>query len=91
MMNAFLNVYDDVGGVVNNHYIDPLIAIDKKLLEEICSFLNLFDQTIKELSEAEGPTIHKMFHIRQLLLNHCQITFEDSSELSELKLFLSKF
>ena len=53
MMNAFLNVYDDIGGVVNNNYIDSLTAINNELLEEICGFLKLFDQAVEELSEEE--------------------------------------
>ena len=43
MVNVFLNVYDDIGGVINNNYIDLLTAIDKDLQEETYSLLKLFD------------------------------------------------
>ncbi|CAF1398655.1 unnamed protein product, partial [Didymodactylos carnosus] len=90
MLNVFDKVYVDVGGVINNNYMDYLSRIDKNLLEELCGFLVVFDQAIDQLSEEEQPTIHKVLPIRQLLLNHCEINSQDSSSLHELKIFLSE-
>jgi len=90
MLNVFDKVYDDLGGVVNNSHIDLLTYVDKKLLEELCGFLVLFDQAIDQLSEEKKPTIYKVLPVRQLLLNHCKINSGDSSGLQELKIFLGK-
>ncbi|CAF4626641.1 unnamed protein product, partial [Didymodactylos carnosus] len=50
MLNVFDKVYNDVGGVINNNYMDYLTRIDKNLLEELCGFLVVFDQAIDQLS-----------------------------------------
>lgn len=88
MLNVFLITYDDLGGVINNNFIDYLTGIDKELLEELCNFLELFDQVINQLSDEERPTMHKVLPLRQLLLDHCEIKAEDSDGLKELKFFL---
>ncbi|CAF3641083.1 unnamed protein product [Rotaria socialis] len=88
MLNVFLNVYDDLNGVLNSVHMDYLSNVDKELLEEICGFLKTFDEAINQLSEEERPTIYKVLPIRQALLNHCQVTHKNSSELKELKSFL---
>jgi hypothetical protein len=90
MLNVFLNVYDDLGGVLNNNFMDYLSGVDKEVLEELCVFLKLFDQAIDQLSEEERPTMHKVLPIRQLLLNHCELQSDDSVGLMELKVFLGK-
>ncbi|CAM4863240.1 unnamed protein product [Rotaria socialis] len=90
MLEVFLDVYDELTGVINNAFMANLAAIDKELLEELCAFLKLFDQAIDELSEEEKPTMHKVIPIRQLLLNHCDLKYEDSGELKQLKCFVGK-
>ncbi|CAF5182378.1 unnamed protein product, partial [Rotaria magnacalcarata] len=88
MLNVFLNVYDDIGSVLNSGYIDYLTSVDKNLLEEVCRFLIVFDNAIDQLSAEERPTMHQVLPIRQLLIDQCEVKFEDSSELKELKFFL---
>ncbi|CAF3372246.1 unnamed protein product [Rotaria socialis] len=90
MLEVFLDVCDELTGVINNAFMANLAAIDKELLEELCAFLKLFDQAIDELSEEEKPTMHKVIPIRQLLLNHCDLKYEDSGELKQLKCFVGK-
>ncbi|CAF3751948.1 unnamed protein product, partial [Rotaria magnacalcarata] len=90
MLNVFLNVYDDIGSVLNSGYIDYLTSVDKNLLEEVCRFLIVFDNAIDQLSAEERPTMHQVLSIRQLLIDQCEAKFEDSSELKELKLFLDQ-
>ncbi|CAF5082801.1 unnamed protein product, partial [Rotaria magnacalcarata] len=90
MLNVFLNVFDDIGSVLSSGYIDYLTGVDKDLLEEVCQFLIVFDNAINQLSEEERPTMHQVLPIRQLLIDHCEVIFEDSSELKELKLFLGE-
>ncbi|CAF4953546.1 unnamed protein product, partial [Rotaria socialis] len=48
------------------------------------------DQAIGELSEEEKPTMHKVIPIRQLLLNRCDLKYEDSGERIELKCFVGE-
>ncbi|CAF3321032.1 unnamed protein product [Rotaria socialis] len=90
MLEVFLDVYDELTGVINNAFMANLAAIDKELLEELCAFLKLFDEAIDELSEEEKPTMHKVIPIRQLLLNYCDLKYEDSGERIELKCFVGK-
>ncbi|CAF4328773.1 unnamed protein product, partial [Rotaria magnacalcarata] len=90
MLNVFRNVYDDIGGILNDNYMNYLIGVDKYILEELCSFLKRFDQAIDELSEQEKPNMHKVLPIRQLLLNHCNLKSDECLELQELKIFLGE-
>ncbi|CAF5168719.1 unnamed protein product, partial [Rotaria magnacalcarata] len=90
MLNVFLNVYDDIGSVLNSGYIDYLTSVDKNLLEEVCRFLIVFDNAIDQLRAEERPTMHQVLPIRQLLIDQCEVKFEDSSELKELKFFLGE-
>jgi len=91
MLNVFLDVYDDIRSVINNNFLNHLTAIDKELLEELCVFLEIFDQAIDQLSEEERPTMHKVLPLRQLLINHCEVKVEDSHGLKQLKIFLGKW
>ncbi|CAF1084039.1 unnamed protein product [Rotaria magnacalcarata] len=90
MLNVFRNVYDDIGGILNDNYMNYLIGVDKYILEELCGFLKRFDQAIDELSEQEKPNMHKFLPIRQLLLNHCNLKSDECLELQELKIFLGE-
>ncbi len=90
MLNVFLKVYDDIGVVLNNNYLSYFTLIDKDLLEEVCKFLELFDEVINKLSQEERPTMYMVIPLRQPLLHHCQSQFEDSTELKELKSFLGE-
>ncbi|CAF5166774.1 unnamed protein product, partial [Rotaria magnacalcarata] len=88
MLNVFLKVFDDIGVVLNNNYLSYFTAIDKELLEEVCKFLELFEEVINKLSQEERLTIYMVIPLRQLLINHCEPQFEDTAELKELKVFL---
>ncbi|CAF4085749.1 unnamed protein product [Rotaria sordida] len=90
MLEVFFDVYDELAGVINKNLIDSLGAIDKDLLEKLCVFLKLFDQAIIQLSDEDKPTIHQVIPIRQLLINHCEIKYDDSDGLKEVKHFLGE-
>jgi hypothetical protein len=64
MLNVFLNVDDELGGVINNNFIDFSTGVDKELLEELGVFLKLFDQAIDQLSDEKRPTMHKVLPLR---------------------------
>ncbi|CAF4940274.1 unnamed protein product [Rotaria sp. Silwood1] len=90
MLEVFFDVYDELPGVINKNLIDSLAAIDKDLLEELCVFLKLFDQAIIQLSDEDKPTIHQVILIRQLLINHCEVKYDDSDGLKAIKYFLGE-
>ncbi|CAF5078985.1 unnamed protein product [Rotaria sp. Silwood1] len=87
---SFLYVYDELAGVINKNLIDSLAAINKDLLEELCIFLELFDQAIIQLSGEDKPTKHQVIPIQQLLINHCEVKYDDSDGFKEMKLFLGE-
>ncbi|CAF1532084.1 unnamed protein product [Rotaria magnacalcarata] len=72
------------------HVLESLAAIDKDLLEELCIFIKLFDQAINQLSDENKPTIHQVIPILQLLINHCEITLDDSDGLKDVKHFVAQ-
>ncbi|CAF4996325.1 unnamed protein product, partial [Rotaria socialis] len=79
MLNVFLKVFDDIGVVLNNNYLSYFTVIDKELLEEVCKFLELFEEVINKLNQEERPTIYMVIPLRQLLINHCEPQFEDTA------------
>ena len=90
MLEVFFDVYDELASVINKNLVESLAAIDKDLLEELCIFLQLFDQAINQLSDEDKPTIHQVIPIRQLLINHCEVALDDSDGLKEVKNFVGK-
>lgn len=87
-MDIFLQVFDQIIGVLDSNFITCYLSINKELLECICSFLKVFDKVIEELSQDTVPTIHKVLPLREYLLKHCQVNDDDHDGIKELKLFL---
>jgi hypothetical protein len=71
------------------HY-DDFESLDKDLLSQLCSFLELFDQVITTLSDETQPTLHQVIPLRIILMDHCAPKGEDSSNIKKLKQFLRK-
>ncbi|CAF1548897.1 unnamed protein product, partial [Adineta ricciae] len=90
MLEVFLKVYDELPGVLNKHFMDDFVSIDKELMKELCDFLELFDRVINDFSEEERPTSDLVIPYRQLLIDHCKINRDDSVGLKELKLFIGE-
>ena len=87
-MDIFLLVFDELVTVLDTNYITYYLSIDKDLLECICCFLKVFENTIEELSKDTTPTIHKVLPLREYLLNHCQVGVGDNQGVKEIKIFL---
>jgi hypothetical protein len=65
-------------------------SIDKQLLDDICRFLEPFDEVIQALSEDHRPSLHRVIPLRQCLINKCEINHNDSAGITELKVFLGE-
>ena len=87
-MNVFLLVFDEILGALGSNVIDCYPAIDKELLECVCSFLKVCDKAIEELSQDYLPTIHKVLPLREYILKHCQINSYDDDGIKQTKAFL---
>jgi hypothetical protein len=90
MLKIFLDIFDELILVLDSINLNEYLLLDKEFLEQICSFLNVFDTVIEQLSDDKRPTIYKVLPLRQRLLNECEIKSNDSDGLKEMKVFLCK-
>lgn len=90
MLQTFLEIFDELGLVLDNTHLNEYLLLDKEFLEQICSFLKVFDDVIKQLSDDKRPTIYKVLPLHQRLLNECGIKANDSDGLKQIKIFLCK-
>ncbi|CAM4905523.1 unnamed protein product [Rotaria socialis] len=90
MLQVFLNIFDELGLVLDSINLNEYLLLDKEFLEQVCSFLKVFDDVIEQLSDDKRPTIYKVFPLRQRLLNECEIKSNDYDGLKEIKVFLSR-
>lgn len=90
MLQTFLEIFDELGLVLDNTHLNEYLLLDKEFLEQICSFLKVFDDVIEQLSDDKRPTIYKVLPLRQRLLNECGIKANDSDGLKQIKIFLCK-
>jgi hypothetical protein len=65
-------------------------SIEKKLLDDICSFLKPFQQVIDDLSVNQEPSLHRVIPLRQYLINRCKVEENDSLAIDQLKTFLGE-
>ncbi|CAM4838916.1 unnamed protein product [Rotaria magnacalcarata] len=72
MLQVFLEIFDKLAIVLDSTHLNQYLLLDKDLLEQICSFLKVFDEVIEQLSDDKKPTIYKVLPLRQRLLNGCQ-------------------
>ena len=90
MLRSFLLVFDELSIVLDSSHPNEYLLIDKDLLEEICSFLKVFDEVIEQLSDDKKPTIFKVLPLRRRLLNECEVKPDNHQGLKEVKEFLGK-
>ncbi|CAF0968562.1 unnamed protein product [Adineta ricciae] len=62
MLNIFLQIFDELFIILDDSHLNEFLTMDRDLLEEICSFLKIFDQAIEELSEDKHQRYSKFFH-----------------------------
>ena len=75
--------------LTNTKFIDSYNLIEKTSLDDICLFLQPFEEVLEALNEDYRPTLHRVIPLCQCLINKCEIR-EDSTAVAELKLFLGK-
>lgn len=91
MLDIFRQVFDELPSILaNNKAIDNYNEIDKETLDDICRFLHPFEEVLQTLSEDQRPTLHRVIPLRQCLIKKCVFLEEDSTAVTELKLFLGK-
>ncbi len=91
MLNIFREVYDKLSEVlVNSNMMENYNAIEKDLLDNVCDFLEPFQEVINALSEDQQPCLHRVMPLRQCLIDQCNQNESDSSVIIQLKSFLGK-
>lgn len=90
MLKTFCNLFNEIGLVLDKEFLNDYLLLDKDFLEQICSFLLVFNHVIEQLSEDKRPTIYRVLPLRQRLFNECKIVTNDPDGLKEVKLFLCK-
>lgn len=91
MLNIFREVFFELPEVLSNtKVVDDYNMIDKELLDEICDFLEAFDEVIIALNEDKQPSLHRVLPLRQHLLNKCEVKEGDSMAIIQLKVFLGE-
>ncbi|CAF3736993.1 unnamed protein product [Rotaria sp. Silwood1] len=90
MLQVFLDIFDELGLVLDSINLNKYLLLDKEFLEQVCSFLKVFDEVIEQLSDNKQPTIYKVLPLRQQLLNECEVKPNDCDGLKEMKVFLCR-
>ncbi len=91
MLDIFRRAFYELPSVLTkSKSIDSYSLIDKEILDDICRFLQPFEEVIEALSEDHRPSLHRVIPLRQCLINKCEINEEDSTAVAELKVFLGK-
>lgn len=88
MLRVFFDVFDELAGILDSYHLQEYLLIDKDLLDQICSFLKVFDHVIEQLSDDKKPTIYKVLPFRQHLFNHCKVQTDDHDGVKQIKVFL---
>jgi hypothetical protein len=91
MLDIFRRVFHELPLVLtDSKSISDYNSIDKQLLDDICRLLQPFEEVIEALSEDHRPSLHRVIPLRHCPINKCEINEEDSTAVSELKLFLGE-
>ena len=51
MLNSFVEVFNELSMVLDGSNLSQYLLLDKYLLEQICLFLEVFDEVIEQLSD----------------------------------------
>ncbi|CAM4773611.1 unnamed protein product [Rotaria magnacalcarata] len=71
MLDIFREVFYELSALLTNtKSMDSFNLIDKKSVDDICCFLQPFDEVIQSLSEDHRSTLHKVISYRQCLINN---------------------
>ncbi|CAM4850956.1 unnamed protein product [Rotaria magnacalcarata] len=64
-------------------------VIEKDLLDDICNFLEPFQDVINDLNKDRQPCFHQVMPHRQCSIEHCYQKETDSIVIMQLKSFLA--
>ncbi|CAF3885120.1 unnamed protein product, partial [Rotaria sp. Silwood1] len=76
--------------LVNSKTLNDYNLIEKKLLDDICNFLEPFQEVFDALSEDQQPSLHRVIPLRQYLMNKCEVKEDDSAAIIQLAFFLAR-
>ncbi|CAM4979201.1 unnamed protein product [Rotaria socialis] len=76
--------------LINSNAMENYNAIDKDLLDDICNFLEPFQDVINAPSKDRQPCLHRVMPHRQCLIKHCYQKEADSIVIMQLKSFLAQ-
>ncbi|CAF1523574.1 unnamed protein product, partial [Rotaria sp. Silwood1] len=63
--------------------------IEKELLDDICNYLEPFQEILDAVSEDQQPSLHRVIPLRQYLMNKCEVKEEDSATIIRLEVLLA--
>ena len=91
MLDIFRKMYQNLPEVLtNSNAMENYNAIEKDLLDDICNFLEPFQDVINALSKDQQPCLHRVIPHRQCLIEQCYPKETDSTVIMQLKSFLGK-
>ncbi|CAF4341125.1 unnamed protein product [Rotaria socialis] len=91
MLDIFREMYQNLPEVlINSNAMENYNAIEKDLLDDICNFLEPFQDVINDLSKDRQPCRHQVMSHRQCLIEHCYQKETDSTVIMELKSFVAR-
>ncbi|CAM4876624.1 unnamed protein product [Rotaria socialis] len=76
--------------LINSNAMENYNVIEKELLDDICNFLEPFQDVINALSKDRQPCLHRLMPHGQCLVEHCHKKETDSSVIMQLKSFLAR-
>ncbi|CAF3646038.1 unnamed protein product, partial [Rotaria socialis] len=91
MVDIFREMYQNLPEVlINSNAMENYNAIEKDLLDDICNFLEPFQDVINALSKDRQLCLHQVMSHRQCLIEHCYQRETDSTVIMQLKSFLAR-
>ncbi|CAF4480090.1 unnamed protein product [Rotaria socialis] len=91
MLDIFREMYQNLPEVlINSNAMENFNAIEKDLLDDICNFLEPFQDVTNALSKDRQPCLHRVMPHRQCLIEHCNQKETDSPVIMQLKSFLAR-
>ncbi|CAF4768872.1 unnamed protein product, partial [Rotaria sp. Silwood2] len=74
--------------LINRKTLNDYNLIEKELLDDICNYLEPFQEILGAVSEDQQLSLHRVIPLRQYLMNKCEVKEEDSTAIIQLEVFL---
>ncbi|CAF3815864.1 unnamed protein product, partial [Rotaria sp. Silwood1] len=73
MLDIFREVFFELPEVlINRKTLNDYNLIEKELLDDICNYLEPFQEILDAVSEDQQPSLHRIIPLRQYLMNKCE-------------------